>query len=245
MAKKVATNTMRISLATTFKIRPKEAPLGFSLVEIMVTLLIIAMIMVVIADNPFKSSRDLIKESINQLQRAIKVARDEATLTNKMTRLRFNVEKSPVEFIIESALDNEVYLLEEVDQNKLSQKDYEAYLKQKEELDSQFSPIEAEDLDEFKFNEGVDYLGVGLSDKKEVDRDNSVSIYFFPSGEKDAAIIFLGSEKEVGAFSINSFDNDFDLNYYSYQEENPNLDREIKDIQESIVTKQFEMWKKR
>ena len=73
---------------------------GFTLIEILVALVLIALILAVSISNPL-SSRDDLEKDVNGIERALRFMSDEAALKNAVIRLHFILEGDPQQYAVE------------------------------------------------------------------------------------------------------------------------------------------------
>ena len=206
---------------------------GFSLIEILVTIAVISLVFMFIPNNFFDTEHEDMKESVAQILRATHLAQDEAILGHRIARIRFDLEKNPIEFKIELAENENLLFEQEVDTSKLSKDELTAFKKKKEDFDSQFSEVTDMQESELKLPLDVIFVAVGKGDKQIAKPEKTLSIYFYPSGEKDEMIIFLGNQQEIGKIEFNAFSDIFDEEFFALNNTNTS---------ETIIQGQFEKW---
>lgn len=223
---------------------------GFTLIEILVALVIVALAFTAFVGSPFTSNeRSKLSDSIARVQRIIKLAQDESILQNKITRIRFTRDEDNEEEVLMEigvASSSEILLLESIDTSKLDRKEFEAYEEKLKEQNASFTPIE-DDIDQkdLKIIDPISFLGIGLPEKKELIQ-NEIDIFFFPSGEKDMAVIYLMNQKEIAQIQIDSFQVHTDYTFITSifdPEENPN--KNSFDFQLERAQKIFKRWREK
>lgn len=189
----------------------------------------------------FGSHQKLV-DTVNNLERAARFAANEAVLRNRIVRLAIKLEGEEQTFTVQYGPDSsfvlpvqyltdtpEAGLLDE-DQLAAKRKEVEKAFQNVQEF--QEGPLEIEDL--------VTVVGAATSLTNSLQLSGQVSLFFYPSGEKDGAIIILGTEEEMATFEIAPFTMDFERNFYE-------IDGDTGDILEFQINKAksfYEEWLK-
>lgn len=178
---------------------------GFSLIEILVALLLAALIFTALpSSEDSRRHRDL-QNAINDLDRAVRFASNESVLRNALVRLNVNLEKLPIEYSVEYGPRENMILPSMQDTSKLSLEEAEKEKKKASSIDSQFTLVdEFQDITR-EFSPEVEVLGVATSFQKSLIRDARASIYFYPTGERDGALFFLGTQDELAFLEVLPF----------------------------------------
>tara|TARA_R110002072_G_scaffold276051_1_gene437436 strand:- start:177414 stop:178103 length:690 start_codon:yes stop_codon:yes gene_type:complete len=195
---------------------------GFSLIEILVALGLIALVISTFTTSSgMFSNRQKLDESLDSIRRAIRFSQDEAALKNKIVRIRFLLDKRPQEFAVEfGPSDNFVIPKSIVGQAEVSSlKEQEELEAEKKSIDKKFSKVDEFQEDNYEFSEKVRIISYGSTLFKSLVSEGDVSMYFYPSGEKDSALIFLATDEELSSLSIPSFTMDFETEYMVNSEE--------------------------
>lgn len=225
---------MPTSIARTFK-HKKVNQKGFSLIEIMVAIVLIATILMSVTFTNPQSDRKKINEAIDNVDRAIRFASSEAVLRNSLVRIKFNLDSTPQEFSVEYANSNNLTIEKQKDLSKLSLLEREKEKEKQKSFNSQFT--KASDFADapIKVNPDIQIEGVATSYTGEVIREGEFGVYFYPTGERDNAAIFFSSFSEIGMLSIAAFapDTQADFLPISQAEQdnyNGNRDRKIEEL---------------
>ena len=179
---------------------------GFTLIEILIALALMSLVFSFALNYNF-TSRQALEGEVKKLERAINYASDESSLRNKVIRLKFKLEDSPQSFSIEFGPDDNFVL----PAKKYPEKDTltESQIAQIEEelkkLDKNFIPITDINKENLTFDENVQVLGIGILEDRKIIFDFYPSVHFYPSGEKDAVVIFLASDEEIIAIVVSPF----------------------------------------
>ncbi len=187
---------------------------GFSLMEILVALLLAAIIFTSLPSSEDSRRHRDIQNALNDLDRAVRFASNEAVLRNTLVRLNVNLEKMPIEYSVEYGPRENMILPSMQDVSKLSLEEVEKEKKKASAIDSQFTLVE-----EFKditreFSPEVEVLGVATSFQKTLIRDTKASIYFYPTGERDGALFFLGTQDELAYLEVLPFQEKTNAEYF-------------------------------
>lgn len=179
---------------------------GFSLIEIMVALLLAALVFLAIPSGDSAQKHRELKAAIENLDRAIRFAANESILRNTVIRLRISLDKAPTEYTVEYGPAGNLPLpeLPESTEN-LSLAEQKALQEKSSLLDKQFTKVEEfEDIKQELHND-VLVLGVATTAQRGIKKKGEANIYFFPTGEKDGALIFLATVEEVAHIEIAPF----------------------------------------
>jgi prepilin-type N-terminal cleavage/methylation domain-containing protein len=178
---------------------------GFSLIEILVALLLAALIFIAIpSSEDSKRHRDL-QTAVDDIDRTIRFAASEAALRNTVVRLVINMEKMPIEYSVEYGPADNFILPVVEDFSKLSIKEQVKEKKRIAQLDGQFTKVEEFQDITREFSPEVELLGVATTFQKDLIRDQIAAIYFYPTGEKDGALFFFGTQDEVATLEVLPF----------------------------------------
>lgn len=215
---------------------------GFSLLEILVALFLVVLIFTVVSVGNF-TARQHLDETLDNLERTARFGVDEAALRNAIIRLHFFLDKIPQEYALEfgpndSFILPESYISNTGNLNKTlsEQQDYETQIKK---INKQFNRIKEFQDGNKKIHEAVKVIGVGTTLYKELITEFHSSIYIYPTGEKDGAIIILGTEEEMASISIDPFTMDISRTYYELDE----YDLEnINEVQYKKAVEIFKEW---
>ena len=191
---------------------------GFALIEIMVALILVSTIFILIPMSVGVSDRQALEESIDDFDRAIRFAQDEAILRNSIVRLNILIDKDPIEYAVQFGPGGNLVLPTLADTSRMSIKEREAQEKVQKNLDGQFNLIPEFSDENKKLPESVRIIGLTSSYLKEILQDGSISIYFYPTGEKDDALIYFSTETEMATLEIPAFENQTKVNFYQYSE---------------------------
>ena len=212
----------------TFIIPPSEdkkiASKGFSLLEILMALFIGTLILGLGLTIKFESSdRSQLEEAMEMLEKAVRFGVDEAVLRNRIVRLHFFLEEYPQQFRLEYASDENFVLSKKIkdgeDEEDLSEEELEEQREILEKINKQFQPVEEFQEENLSLPERVRIFGVGTTAFERLFGALEVSFFIYPSGEKDGALIILGTEEEMGTLSIEEFNMDFRRNWIKNPEE--------------------------
>ena len=191
---------------------------GFSLLEILVALFLAALILgVAVGVNFEPSSRNQLLEAMDLMERAVRFGVDEATLRNRIVRLHFLLEETPQQLSLEYASDETFVLSKKIldwnNEDDLGKEEKEEQRKFLEDISKQFQPVDEFEEENLSLPEGVRVFGVGTSTLERLISAPEVSVFIYPSGEKDGALIVLGTEEEMASLKIEEFTLDFERSW--------------------------------
>lgn len=176
---------------------------------------------------------------MTKIGRASRFSVNESILRSAIVRIKFNLETNPAEYAVEYGKRANLVLPETQDLSRLSIKEREAEDENSKKFDNQFNPV-PEFIDEpQQFPELVSFYGLGTTYYSSLITEGTPSIYFYPTGEKDSAIIFLYTPLEIAALEISPFEDTMRETYYKFTPaELENFDYSL----ESKAREIFEQW---
>jgi prepilin-type N-terminal cleavage/methylation domain-containing protein len=215
---------------------------GFTLIEILVALVLIVLIMALAISNPFSSRGDLDKE-VNSIERALRFMGDEAVLRNAVLRIHFILDREPQEYAVEyGPSDNFILPSAPKSEGGLETKDEENKKKKTlKDLNLKFNRVSEFSEKNSEISSNIKILGVANSQSEKVQNTGEVSLYAFPSGERDAALVIIASEEEVVTLKTNSFSPKIEREIIKIPKNN---EKELIEYQNNLVKEIFLKWKK-
>jgi len=230
---------MQISTQTIFKSK-SWANQGFSLIEILVALLLAALMFLAIPSGDSTQRHRDLKAGIDNLDRAVRFAQNEAILRNVIVRLRIDLESVPVNYTVEYGPAGNIPLPEIPDLSKLSVAERKVWSDQQKKFSSQFTPVEEFEDIKYEIHEEVMVLGIGTGDQKGLIQEGDPSIYFYPTGEKDAALFFLATVEEFAYLEVSPFLNRTKSYFEALNTESVSR---IEDILQTRMTTIYNEWR--
>jgi hypothetical protein len=243
MVKKAEKELTLISIAQTSnqlkEFNKKLGQQGMTIVEILVSLFLIVLIFTVIPMTMEDSGHEKVRESIEKIDRAIRFSTNESILRNSIVRIRIDLEASPNEYVVEYGEGADFVLPESKDLSRLGIKERELELKKTKKLDSQFKLIDEFSESAEQLPEGIIVYGIGTTYYPKMILEGSANIYFYPTGEKDNAILFFHNDEELATLKVSPFEEKTFDEYFPFSEsELANLDYSLENKTKEI----FEKW---
>ena len=178
---------------------------GFSLIEILVALILASLVFLAVpTGDDTQKHRDL-QSAVSDMERSIRFASNEAVLRNTVVRLRISMDKEPVEYNVEYGPPGNLPLPDMPDKTNNSLAEDKAEQTKIANLNKQFTKVEEFEDIRHELSQDVSVIGIATSFQKKILLENDGSIYFYPSGEKDAALIFLSTEEEMAYLEVQPF----------------------------------------
>jgi prepilin-type N-terminal cleavage/methylation domain-containing protein len=199
----MAKDPMPTSVQKTSKLIKNDQ--GFSLIEILVSLVLVAMIFLAIpsSDNVQKH-RDL-KSAVDDLDRSVRFAGNEAVLRNAVVRLRLSLDKTPIEYTVEYGPAGNLPLPDMPEKASKSLEEEKVESEKRASLDRQFTKVaEFEDI-KHDISEDVTILGMASTSQKKLMKDGEATLYFYPTGEKDGGLIIFSTTDEIAYLEVAPF----------------------------------------
>ncbi len=149
---------------------------GFSLIEILVALVLSAMIFLAIpSSDQVQNHRDL-KSAVDDLDRSIRFAGNEAVLRNSVVRLRLSLEKVPIEYAVEYGPAGNLPLPDMPVKASQSLEEQKADNEKRAALDRQFTKVEEFEDIKHKISESVTILGMASTSQKKLMKDGEATL---------------------------------------------------------------------
>ena len=215
---------------------------GFTLIEILIALVLVTLVMGIVISDPF-SSNDQLDKDVSGIERSIRFMADEAALKNSVVRLHFLLDKKPQEYAVEYGPSDSFILP--------SKNDFETTVESKEEeenkkkelknLNMKFNKVVEFQDKNFEISNNVTILGVATGNSSKLVTKGEASIYSFPTGEKDEALVLIANEEAIISLKVNPFNLKVD------RHSSPIKLRADKDVQASLddqAKEIFDKWQK-
>lgn len=199
-------------------------------------------ILLTLAANNSFSSREALEEAVDDTERAIRFGMDESALRNVIIRLHFYHDKEPAEYSLEyGPTDNFVIPISLIEEQELDD-DKEERAKLSKEFNKDFNKIQEFQNANKELPNNVKLIGVGSKLTKRLIIEFHSSVYLFPTGEKDASIIFFATDEELVELQLEGFTDDYHVKYHKL-DENLSAD-EIEEKQVEMAQEIFTQWMK-
>jgi prepilin-type N-terminal cleavage/methylation domain-containing protein len=179
---------------------------GFSLIEILVALLLAALVFLAVPSGDSAQKHRELKTAIDDFDRSTRFAANEAVLRNTVVRLRIQLDKTPQEFTVEYGPPGNIPLPEASEKKtNLSLSEEKAEADKQTDLDRQFTKVEEFEEIKREIHPDVTIYGVATTTQQKLLKEGDVSIYFYPTGEKDGALVFVATIEEMAWLEVSPF----------------------------------------
>jgi len=195
---------MPISTQKTFNTILKNDQ-GFSLIEILVALVLAAMIFLAVPDSDHVQKHRDLKTAVDDLDRSVRFASNEAVLRNAVVRLRLSLDKSPVEYTVEYGPAGNLPLPDMPEKTQKSLEEEKAESEKRAALDRQFTKVEEFEDIKHEISPDVTILGMASTSQKALIKEGEANLYFYPTGEKDGGLIIFSTVEEIAYLEIAPF----------------------------------------
>ena len=215
---------------------------GFSLLEILIALFLVSFVTLAVLSGGGIVGRNELEEVTGDIERSYRFAIDEAVLRNRVVRLRFFLDRSPQEYSIEYGDDANFVVPSTVFAQSEVQGVIEAEEAQKsqEEVDRGFHRISDLSEGNKEILESIHVVGIGSSLGKVFLVEGEASLYIYPDGEKDAAFIAVGDERDIDIITTDAFTDDIQIG----REPVPVNGGELLKKQTDLAEELFQIWLK-
>ncbi len=214
---------------------------GFSLIEIMVALLLASLIFLAIPSSENSRRHQELQDAVEDIDRSVRFASNEAVLRNTVVRLRIDLSKTPMEYTVEYGPRENLVLPVLQKAEDLNLEEAELEKKRLAKIDSQFTKVEEfEDLTR-EFSPEVEVLGVATAFQKKLIREESASLYFYPTGERDGALVFFATQDELAVLEIEPFQDKTNATYHPAPTDSENVGK-AEDFRETKMEEITKAW---
>jgi prepilin-type N-terminal cleavage/methylation domain-containing protein len=178
---------------------------GFSLIEILVALLLVSLVVISFPSSDTTEKHRNLKSAVADIERAIGFASNESILRNTVVRLRIAFDKEPIEYNVEYGPPGNMPLPDMPEQKQKSLASDKAEELKLSNLDKSFTKVTEFEEIRHELSPDVQILGVATSFQKKIITEKEASIYFYSTGEKDAALIFFATDQEIAYIDVQPF----------------------------------------
>lgn len=186
---------------------------GFTLLEILVALALVSVILMMVAGSSYSSRKNL-DELMANIERTIRFSTDEAAMKNQFVRLSVSLDGEEQKISLEYSDDPNLV----IDTSPKEENDSDDEDASKKKNDN-FTPVSDFSSDEFNIPVGVKIVGVGTGIQNKLVTEGDAQLYFYPTGEKDSAIIIFATDDEMAYLIVEPFKQVIDRNYIPYDSE--------------------------
>ncbi len=213
---------------------------GFSLIEVLVALALIALLFGIVLSGQL-SPRATLDDLADNIERYVRFASDEAALRNSIMRLHFKLDENPQELFLEFGPESSFILPEEKIKNtsEMSEEEKKEYLKKISDFNKNFSRIKDFEDSANKIPENIRIIGVSTSDLDYLTIDADGYLYIYPTGEKDNGLIIISSDEEMITIEINPYTFEFNRGYHKLIEKEG---EELEDRQINMAKEIYAEW---
>lgn len=168
---------------------------------------------------------------------------DEAALRNSVVRLHFMLGQAPQEYAIEYGPSDSFILPPpaEFETKTVSKEEEEKVAKLTKEINMKFNKIQEFQESNTEVSDNVKILGIGNASSEKFVSTGDVSIYSFPTGEKDDALILLANDETVISLEVSPFNSKVERKSYKIEQTG---NRELNDLQADKAKEIFDTWLK-
>jgi type II secretory pathway pseudopilin PulG len=163
---------------------------GFSLIEILVVIGLVALVTGVFIPSFVSAFRERGESEARKLAVTIGEARDRAMLTDKLVRLKIDIDKQTLSF--EEAPSN--YLIERTPDHPPSERERE----EKDQVDAKnFQPSTELMKEPMKLTDGLKFIELKSPRYKTPAKEGTAYVYFFNNGSTDGATLYFQTEDKI------------------------------------------------
>ena len=217
---------------------------GMSLLEILVALALGAALFGALSVNVVDHRRNLNK-GLDDVERAFRFAASESALRNALIRLHIKLgteENLQQSYSLQYGPAGSFVLPKSILKEAGSESEKEDKKKQQKKMSRRFNKIEEFQESEKELEPLIRFVGIGTSLKENLITEGEASLFTYPTGEKDSAIVILASDDEVAYVEISPFTMEFEREYKPLTLEGVG-EEEILEKQRELADEIFSEWK--
>ncbi len=216
---------------------------GFSLIEIMVALLLAAIIFVAVPTGDTSAKHRALQNTIDDFDRSVRFASNESVLRNRLVRLRIDLDQDPIQYVVEYGPSDNLVLPDQTEEPStgLSLEEEKAAQDAKKKLDGQFTKVEEFEDIRREINQDVSFIGLASTIQKKIMSEGQAVIYFYPTGERDGALFFLGTNEEMAWLEVEPFQIETRQTFYTFPTESV---AKTSDLQQTKMDEIVKEWQK-
>ncbi|MGZ3788696.1 MAG: pilus assembly FimT family protein [Bacteriovorax sp.] len=217
---------------------------GFTLIEILVALVLIALVLGISVSGSF-SSRDSLDKDVNSIERALRFMTDEAALKNAVVRLHFILDHEPQEYAVEYGPSDSFILppKAEFETKTETKEEEEKKAKGTKELNLKFNKVAEFQDKNTEMTGDIKIIGVATPQSEKLQTGGEVSIYAFPTGEKDDALVLVGSDEDIISLKVNAFTMKIDREMHPLGKPSGDV-KDLAELQRKKAQEIFEKWQR-
>ena len=163
---------------------------GFTLVEILIVIALIAIVTALMVPSFSKVLRTSDEGYPTQMAQLLRQARDRALLTDKLIRLRIDLEKQ--QYWLEEAPSS--YMMPKTDDKKLTEREREEADKKEGEAYRMVKELTADKKD---IPSGIKIIEIKTPRQKNTITEGMVDVFFFNNGNADGVSLLFETEEKV------------------------------------------------
>ena len=176
----------------------------------------------------FATSRQELEKDIDKIRRSVRFARDEAILRGRIIRLQLDLDNTPQTMKVEFADETDFIIPSFMaDPDSSEDEDEKELEKKKKNFDQAFTTVTEFTEGPLEFSENVVIRVIGSTLMNQVFNDGQISLFFYPSGEKDGGFFLLSTDEEMATVKYGPFTDEIDDEFII-------IDDDIGDDQEAI-----------
>jgi hypothetical protein len=208
-----------------------------------VALFLISTVLTFVAGGTW-STRHNLEEALEDTERAVRFGSDEATLRNTITRIHYNLSEDPQTFLVQyGPNDDFVIPTKVIEFDEKEDEDDEKAANLAKKISNKFKKVTEFEEDDKEIPAPVRLVGIGsgLTETLYLASEYSkASIYLYPSGEKDRAMVIFATDDEIATITISPFMMEFEREFYTIEEAQSGED--LIEQQDTLAAQFFSEW---
>lgn len=206
-------------------------------------LVLVGLVFLAIPSSDSSQRHQDIQRAMNDLDRAIRMASNESILRNRVTRLRLDMDKDPLEYTVEYGPAGGDFVLPVLqDEEKASLEAEESEKKKVAALDSQFTKVEEFEELSRELPTEVTVVGVASTWQKKLVKTGMANVYFYPTGERDGALLFFTTQEEMAVLEVEPFREATESHFIPYPKGEDGSVAVTDDFQDNQMQEFYKKW---
>ena len=217
---------------------------GFTLLEILVALVLVSVVLGITITGSF-SSRGNLEKDVGNIERAIRFMTDEAALKNAVVRLHFILDKDPQEYSVEYGPSDSFILppKPEFETKTESKEEEDKRKKDTKNLNMKFAKVSEFQEKNNELGTDIKIVGIATTQSDKLQEKGEVSLYAFPTGEKDEALVLIASDEDIISLKVSAFSMKIERESHALGK-GTGAEKDLAELQKKVAKEIFEKWAK-
>jgi hypothetical protein len=168
---------------------------------------------------------------------------DESALKNTVVRLHFFLDKEPQEYAVEYGPNDNFILPPKPEFETKTETKEEADKRKKEtkNINMKFNRVTEFQEKNNEISNNIKVIAVATPQSEKLQTNGEVSLYAYPTGEKDEALVILGSDEDIISLKVSAFTAKIERETHSIGKPTSG-EKDLNELQKKRAQEIFEKW---